>query len=55
MPLEGGVPDPPALSPELAEKKVQQRRFLEQLFDPKKLENYKVQLLNMISSWLFDF
>lgn len=42
MPLEGGVPDPPALSAELAEKKVQQRRFLEQLFDPKKLENYKV-------------
>ena len=42
MPLEGGVPDPPALSPELAEKKIQQRRFLEQLFDPKKLENYKV-------------
>ena len=44
MPLEGGVPDPPALSPELAEKKVQQRHFLEQLFDPKKLENYKVIL-----------
>lgn len=42
MPLEGGVPDPPALSAELAEKKVQQRRFLEQLFDPKKLENHKV-------------
>lgn len=42
MPLEGGVPDPPALSAELAEKKVQQRRFLEQLFDPKKLENYEI-------------
>lgn len=45
MPLEGGVPDPPALSPELAERKIQQRRFLEQLFDPKKLENYKVPFL----------
>uniref|UniRef100_A0A0N8BMP5 TATA-binding protein-associated factor n=1 Tax=Daphnia magna TaxID=35525 RepID=A0A0N8BMP5_9CRUS len=42
MPLEGGVPDPPALSAELSEKKIQQRRFLEQLFDPKKLENYKI-------------
>lgn len=42
MPLEGGVPDPPALSPELAERKLQQRSFLEQLFNPKKLENYKV-------------
>ena len=48
MPLEGGVPNPPALSPELAEKKIQQRRFLEQLFDPKKLENYKVQFLNVV-------
>lgn len=42
MPLEGGVSDPPALSAELAERKVKQRHFLEQLFDPKKLENYKV-------------
>ena len=42
MPLEGGVADPPALSAELAERKVQQRSFLEQLFDPKKLENYQV-------------
>ena len=42
MPLEGGVPDPPALTPQLVERKAQQRLFLDQLFDPKKLENYQV-------------
>ena len=43
MPLEGGVPDPPALTPQLVERKAQQRHFLEQLFNPKKLDSYQVE------------
>jgi TATA-binding protein-associated factor len=42
MPLDGGVPDPPNLTPELAKQKARERRFLEQLFNPKSIENYKV-------------
>lgn len=44
MPLEGGFKDPPSLNPELLQRKRQERRFLEQLFDTKKLENYKVPI-----------
>lgn len=55
MPLEGGVPDPPALSPELVEKKLQQRKFLEQLFNPKKLENYKVSNNKFLICHHFDY
>ncbi|XP_023219051.1 TATA-binding protein-associated factor 172-like, partial [Centruroides sculpturatus] len=42
MPLEGGMKDPPDLSPELIQRKAEERRFLEQLMDSKKLENFKV-------------
>jgi hypothetical protein len=42
MPLDGGVPDPPNLTPELVKQKAHERRFLEQLFNPKSVENYKV-------------
>jgi len=44
MPLDGGVPDPPNLTPELAKQKARERRFLEQLFNPKSIENYKVPI-----------
>lgn len=42
MPLDGGVPEPPNLTPELAKQKARERKFLEQLFNPKSIENYKV-------------
>jgi TATA-binding protein-associated factor len=42
MPLDGGVPDPPNLTPELAQQKARERKFLEQLFNPKLIEDYKV-------------
>lgn len=42
MPLDGGVPDPPNLTPELVEQKARERKFLEQLFNPKLIEDYKV-------------
>jgi hypothetical protein len=42
MPLDGGVPDPPNLTPELVKQKARERKFLEQLFNPKSIENYKV-------------
>jgi len=42
MPLDGGVPDPPNLTPELAKQKARERMFLEQLFNPKSIDNYKV-------------
>lgn len=42
MPLEGGMKDPPDLSQELIQRKAEERSFLEQLMDSKKLENFKV-------------
>ena len=44
MPLEGGFRDPPFLSEELLQRKQKERSFLEQLFDTKKLESYKVAI-----------
>ncbi|XP_067006130.2 TATA-binding protein-associated factor 172 [Anabrus simplex] len=42
MPLDGGVPDPPNLTMELVKQKARERKFLEQLFNPKSIEDYKV-------------
>lgn len=42
MPLDGGVPNPPALTDELANQKARDREFLEQLFNPKTIPDYKV-------------
>ncbi|GBL97094.1 TATA-binding protein-associated factor 172, partial [Araneus ventricosus] len=42
MPLEGGIQNPPALDPKLMERKEQERLFLDQLMNPKKVENYAV-------------
>ncbi|KAK7502412.1 hypothetical protein BaRGS_00006365 [Batillaria attramentaria] len=42
MPLEAGIPDPPELKQSLAERREQERRFLEQLLDSSKLEPYHV-------------
>ncbi|XP_037533534.1 TATA-binding protein-associated factor 172 [Nematolebias whitei] len=42
LPLEAGIPDPPAMSADLIEQKARERHFLEQLLDGRKLENYKI-------------
>uniref|UniRef100_A0A673C4N7 BTAF1 RNA polymerase II, B-TFIID transcription factor-associated n=1 Tax=Sphaeramia orbicularis TaxID=375764 RepID=A0A673C4N7_9TELE len=42
LPLEAGIPDPPAMSAELIRQKARERHFLEQLLDGRKLENYKI-------------
>ncbi|XP_063047545.1 TATA-binding protein-associated factor 172 isoform X2 [Engraulis encrasicolus] len=42
LPLEAGIPDPPTMSDELIRQKARERRFLEQLLDSRKLENYKI-------------
>ncbi len=40
--LQSGIADPPELKEGLAKKKESERRFLEQLLDTSKLENYTV-------------
>ncbi|XP_069001339.1 TATA-binding protein-associated factor 172 [Embiotoca jacksoni] len=42
LPLEPGIPDPPAMSADLIRQKARERHFLEQLLDSRKLENYKI-------------
>lgn len=42
MPLEGALKDPPKESEAMSKRKQQERKFLEQLLDPKKLENFQV-------------
>ncbi|XP_071487999.1 TATA-binding protein-associated factor 172-like [Diadema antillarum] len=42
MPLEAGIPDPPAMTADLVEQKTRERHFLEQLLDSSKLDSYKV-------------
>ncbi|XP_077979914.1 TATA-binding protein-associated factor 172-like [Glandiceps talaboti] len=42
MPIEAGIPNPPTMTAELIEQKARERRFLEQLLDSRKLDNYKI-------------
>jgi TATA-binding protein-associated factor len=42
IPLDGAVPEPPELTASLGQKRDEQRRFLEQLFNPSSIEDYKV-------------
>ncbi|XP_054654807.1 TATA-binding protein-associated factor 172 isoform X1 [Dunckerocampus dactyliophorus] len=42
LPLEAGIPDPPAMSADLIRQKARERHFLEQLLDGRKLENYNI-------------
>ncbi|KAM8852198.1 TATA-binding protein-associated factor 172 [Synchiropus picturatus] len=42
LPLEAGIPDPPAMSADLIQQKARERHFLEQLLDGRKLENYNI-------------
>ncbi|KAL7752502.1 TATA-binding protein-associated factor mot1 [Sorochytrium milnesiophthora] len=40
IPLEEGIPDPPGFTAEMVQQKNEERRFLTQLLDPTKLEEY---------------
>lgn len=42
VPLEAGLPDPPGFSPELLQKKAEERQFLSQLLDGSKTVPYKI-------------
>ncbi|XP_026282175.1 TATA-binding protein-associated factor 172 [Frankliniella occidentalis] len=42
MPLDGGVPDPPDFSNDLSKHKQAEKQFLEQLFNPKTIDDFKV-------------
>ncbi|CAH3196884.1 unnamed protein product [Porites evermanni] len=42
MPLESGVPDSPGMSKAMVEQKQKERKFLEQLLDGTKVENYTI-------------
>ena len=40
--MQAGIPDPPHMSAELVQQKERERRFLEQLLDGSKVDNYQV-------------
>lgn len=42
MPLDGAIPEPPGLSPELKARRIRDKDFLEQLFNPKTIKDYKI-------------
>nr|XP_031860125.1 uncharacterized protein CI109_004490 [Kwoniella shandongensis]KAA5527197.1 hypothetical protein CI109_004490 [Kwoniella shandongensis] len=42
VPLEAGIPDPPGFSPELLAKRDEERKFLMQLLDGSKAEQYEI-------------
>lgn len=42
MPLDGGIPNSPQLGPQLTMLKATQKEFLEQLFNPASIGDYKV-------------
>jgi len=44
MPLEAGTPNPEGLDPALVQQKERERRFLEQLLDGSKLDNYELPI-----------
>jgi TATA-binding protein-associated factor len=42
VPLEAGIPDPPGMSAEMLAHRDEERRFLAQLLDSSKVENYEI-------------
>nr|XP_026499034.1 TATA-binding protein-associated factor 172 [Vanessa tameamea] len=42
MPLDGAIPEPAGLSQELRERRQRDKHFLEQLFNPKFIKDYKI-------------
>ncbi|CAH2106098.1 unnamed protein product [Euphydryas editha] len=44
MPLDGAVPEPAGLPQELRERRKRDKNFLEQLFNPKSIKDYKIPI-----------
>ena len=44
LPLEAGIPDPEGLSADLVAEKKKERRFLEQLLDTSKIDNFEIPI-----------
>jgi TATA-binding protein-associated factor len=42
VPLEAGIPDPPGLSAELLQGRDRERKFIAQMLDPKKVEDFAI-------------
>ncbi|XP_063534218.1 TATA-binding protein-associated factor 172 [Cydia strobilella] len=42
MPLDGAAPEPQGLSPELRARRLSDKRFLDQLFNPRSIQDYKI-------------
>ena len=42
VPLEAGIPDPPGLSEDLLEGRERERKFIAQMLDPKKVEDFHI-------------
>ncbi|XP_075973865.1 histone acetyltransferase 1 [Anticarsia gemmatalis] len=42
MPLDGSIAEPPDLTPELRARRLQDKNFLDQLFNPKSIKDYKI-------------
>lgn len=42
MPLDGAVSEPPDLTPDLKARRRHDKQFLEQLFNPKSIKDYKI-------------
>lgn len=42
MPLDGSAADPPDLEPELRARRNTDKQFLDQLFNPKSIKDYKI-------------
>lgn len=44
MPLDGAVPEPTGLSQEMRARRASDKRFIERLFNPKLIEDYKIPI-----------
>ncbi|XP_039754002.1 TATA-binding protein-associated factor 172 [Pararge aegeria] len=44
MPLDGAVPEPAGLSQEMRDRKLRDKHFLEQLFNPKSIKDYSIPI-----------
>lgn len=42
MPLDGAIPEPAGLSADLRERRLRDKDFLDQLFNPKSIKNYEI-------------
>ncbi|KAH9632086.1 hypothetical protein HF086_015290 [Spodoptera exigua] len=62
MPLDGGIAEPPDLTPELKARRRHDKQFLEQLFNPKSIKDYKIPVpvsaelrsYQQVRHWVFE-